>query len=214
MEITMSTTDCENVPTKQKILNGALSLFSAKGFSETSIRDIAAEVGITTGTIYGHFASKDEILTSMLNDYIEFSKNMFHSQDLMEVLKKNPTGQGVSDCIVECTSVLTENSYYLSLFHLVHQEQHRNESFGRYLLVRFEDTKDYIARIIDVLKELNVISAQVNAEYWGVTIFSLLYTLSNLMAITNSQNLPGYSYSDIADILTYVFDVMINTYDT
>ena len=45
--------------TRQRIETAALKLFAANGVAGTSIRDIAAEVGVTEGALYRHFASKD-----------------------------------------------------------------------------------------------------------------------------------------------------------
>ena len=48
----------------------AASLFKAKGFSRTTVRDIAANVGIQSGSIFHHFKNKEEILLSVMNDTI------------------------------------------------------------------------------------------------------------------------------------------------
>lgn len=48
----------------------AASLFKAKGFSRTTVRDIAAKVGIQSGSIFHHFKNKEQILQSVMNDSI------------------------------------------------------------------------------------------------------------------------------------------------
>ena len=45
---------------KQKIKNTSISLFEQKGFAETSIQDIVDSLGVTKGTFYYYFASKEE----------------------------------------------------------------------------------------------------------------------------------------------------------
>ncbi|NLK28746.1 MAG: helix-turn-helix transcriptional regulator, partial [Clostridiales bacterium] len=47
--------------TKGKIMDAGLKLFSRKGFSITSIKDIAQAAGISTGLIYRHFSTKEEL---------------------------------------------------------------------------------------------------------------------------------------------------------
>jgi AcrR family transcriptional regulator len=47
------------------ILDEAAKLFSARGYDSTSMRDIAAAVGMLPGSIYYHFPSKDEILATI-----------------------------------------------------------------------------------------------------------------------------------------------------
>jgi len=57
--------------TKEKILEASLRLFSEKGIRETTIKDIAKEVGITEGAIYRHFKSKEEIVLGLFSSYSE-----------------------------------------------------------------------------------------------------------------------------------------------
>ena len=43
-----------------------IGLIATRGYSATSIRDIASATGISTGTLLHHFRSKDELLTATL----------------------------------------------------------------------------------------------------------------------------------------------------
>jgi AcrR family transcriptional regulator len=57
--------------TKQKIKNTALDLFSQKGFSAVSIRDICGKVGIKESTVYYHYKDKMDIFQTLLHDVQE-----------------------------------------------------------------------------------------------------------------------------------------------
>ncbi len=48
------------------ILRAAAELLAERGFHEMSLEDIAARVGIAKGTIYLHFASKDDLVVALL----------------------------------------------------------------------------------------------------------------------------------------------------
>ena len=52
---------------RTEILDAAQKLFTAKGFQATSMEDILNEVGIAKGTLYYHFASKEEILRGLIS---------------------------------------------------------------------------------------------------------------------------------------------------
>jgi len=52
--------------TRTRIETAATALFAVHGFAATSIRDIAAAAGISTGLLYRHYASKDELFDSLV----------------------------------------------------------------------------------------------------------------------------------------------------
>lgn len=55
--------------TKQRILNVALDLFSQKGFSAASIRDICKVVDIKESSVYYHFKNKLAIFDELLQHF-------------------------------------------------------------------------------------------------------------------------------------------------
>jgi AcrR family transcriptional regulator len=61
-------------PTREKILDVALDLFTDQGFDGTSMREIAERLGITKPSIYYHFASKEEILLALHMRQYEFAR--------------------------------------------------------------------------------------------------------------------------------------------
>ena len=52
---------------EQLILEAADQLFLEKGYHDTSIDDIAAQVGISKGTVYLHFASKEDLVAALFD---------------------------------------------------------------------------------------------------------------------------------------------------
>ncbi|PCJ90968.1 MAG: hypothetical protein COA50_16875 [Flavobacteriaceae bacterium] len=52
---------------KEKILTTALTLFNQRGVLEVTVRDIAKEVGISSGNLTYHFPTKNEILVALMN---------------------------------------------------------------------------------------------------------------------------------------------------
>ncbi|MCM3118028.1 TetR/AcrR family transcriptional regulator [Neobacillus sp. MER 74] len=56
---------------KGKITAQSISLFEKKGFTETSIQDIVDSLGVTKGTFYYYFSSKEELLMDIHLGYID-----------------------------------------------------------------------------------------------------------------------------------------------
>lgn len=84
----------DNRSTKQKISDAALDLFSTQGFEATSVSQIAYEVGISKASVYSHFASKQEILDSLMKENMEqyewhsiFSENGERDLDIDSVIQ-------------------------------------------------------------------------------------------------------------------------------
>ncbi|MDG4812268.1 TetR/AcrR family transcriptional regulator [Hydrogenovibrio sp. 3SP14C1] len=52
---------------KKRILNSALVLFVEKGFFNTSIPDLVAHSGVSTGSIYHAFKDKEQLATTLMD---------------------------------------------------------------------------------------------------------------------------------------------------
>ena len=61
--------------TKRKIFETSMKLFSEKGYEATSIEEITATVGVAKGTLYYHFASKEEIFNFLVEEGMKLLKN-------------------------------------------------------------------------------------------------------------------------------------------
>ncbi len=53
--------------TKQKIINTAVTLFNKKGYSVTSVQDIAEDLNVTKAALYYYITSKEEILYAIFD---------------------------------------------------------------------------------------------------------------------------------------------------
>lgn len=75
--------------TKECILETALTLFAQSGYLGTSMRDIAKELGITKGALYKHYASKQEILDSIVE---RMNKMDYERAEAYEIPETEPDG--------------------------------------------------------------------------------------------------------------------------
>lgn len=56
-----------------RILSAAAHLFRTKGYERTTVRDLAQEVGIQSGSIFHHFRTKEDILREVMIEVILFN---------------------------------------------------------------------------------------------------------------------------------------------
>lgn len=62
--------DSKSLQTKALVLDTALGMFRTKGFAKTTMRAIAAEAGVSLGSAYYYFASKDELVLELYRESV------------------------------------------------------------------------------------------------------------------------------------------------
>lgn len=96
---------------REEILDAAQELFESKGYEQTSTTDIMKKVGIAKGTLYYHFASKEEILDAMVERMGDglirraraaaSQKEIPVTERLMRVLVALNAGEGSEKAVVD-----------------------------------------------------------------------------------------------------------------
>jgi AcrR family transcriptional regulator len=61
---------------RREIIEAAAEIFHRKGYSETSVQDIAEAVGILKGSLYYYIDSKEDLLFQMLLEVHEGAKGI------------------------------------------------------------------------------------------------------------------------------------------
>lgn len=59
----------QGAKTRKKLYESAQKLFTKKDFAAVSVEDITRTAGVTKGTFYVHFESKDALIASFISDY-------------------------------------------------------------------------------------------------------------------------------------------------
>ncbi|MCR4741301.1 MAG: TetR/AcrR family transcriptional regulator [Treponema sp.] len=84
--------------TKRKIIESAKKEFLEKGFVNASLRQIAANAGLTTGAMYRHFKDKDALFCALVDNAIEVTRKAVMTADVMTHMKdKDPMGKEHED---------------------------------------------------------------------------------------------------------------------
>lgn len=75
--------------TRKKVIETMMQLMVHKDFDKLSIRDICKESGISIGTFYYHFGSKNELLEKMYKDYcLEFEERVVEKLEGLSHIEK------------------------------------------------------------------------------------------------------------------------------
>jgi AcrR family transcriptional regulator len=67
---------------KDQIMNAAEEVFSKKGFSDARMDDIAEETGLSKGTLYLYYKSKDDLIIAILERLFQREFRAFENLDL------------------------------------------------------------------------------------------------------------------------------------
>jgi AcrR family transcriptional regulator len=62
-----------------ELLQAALSLFVDKGFAATKVEDVARQAGVSKGTLFLYFSSKEELFKAVVRDKIVGQLSQFHA---------------------------------------------------------------------------------------------------------------------------------------
>ena len=198
----------EKSPTKQKIINCAVNMFAMQGYTETSVRDLATAVGLKGASIYAHFPSKNAIMEYILNDYSEHFSAAFMNKDILSILQKNPTTEGILTCM-QLAFPKDKEEFYVKVLGVLMQEQHRNPIIRKFMSEQFISyTELNIKMVIEGLIKLNIIHENTDPDYWSKICSSLIYSFASRFLLGNGDNSPDFIGKGMTDLLKNTFDIM------
>ena len=158
-------------PTSKRILDAATRVFSRDGFHRARMHAVAAEAGVAVGTIYNHFADKDDLLLSIFE--AEFEEQMA----LLEELRSTdlPVDQQVRRLLEGHFARANERR---ELSQLVLAERYTRDSRLRERLIDLQ--RAAVDRIADILRN-GMAEGWIrpcNPKVVGQALFDLIQTTS------------------------------------
>lgn len=111
--------------TKDKILKTALQLFSVKGYSATTVRDISGAMNVKQSALYNHFKNKDDILETLVRELTSSAiVTLFADKESSELHKQ---GKSLLMSIATTFKLIGFDGPNEALLKLLMQEIYRNE---------------------------------------------------------------------------------------
>jgi AcrR family transcriptional regulator len=76
---------------RAQILDAAAEVFAEKGFARATTKEVASKAGVSEGTIYNYFGSKEDLLIGLMNRLgdVQLRRMHFTSDQLAQALKQD-----------------------------------------------------------------------------------------------------------------------------
>jgi len=73
---------------RKRIIDAAYKIFYKKGYHSSTMNDVAKEVGVSKGSLYSYFKSKEELLQTTNQFSTDSFNDYFYSENSLEPLEE------------------------------------------------------------------------------------------------------------------------------
>ena len=130
--------------TKKKILEVAIELFSRKGYSDVSVRELTKEVGIKESSLYNHFKSKEAILEMIYLLFQQQNASAFPSVDILPELVKWISVEDFLWKGLENFKKTVEDPLHEKMWRILNIEQFKDQRARDIILNLYHGTIDFL----------------------------------------------------------------------
>ena len=95
-----------------RLLAAAARLFKQQGYERTTVRDLAAEIGIQSGSLFHHYRSKEDILRAVMEETIQLNTALMR---IALQQAQDPRGKVLALIRCELQSILGETGEAMSV---------------------------------------------------------------------------------------------------
>ena len=145
MENTAKPVQARSQKTKEKLLRAAVTMYAKNGYHSTTVDEIAAEAGVSTGIAYRYFRNKKDLLLSAL-EFASKEVKGIASLDSIDKLDDNTDFRKYIDTVLKGFEEIHDR------FHDIHEEleglQHTDEDVRKFFA---KVSRDMMENVIDKL---------------------------------------------------------------
>ncbi len=154
----------KNEERENRILDAAAQLITHFGFTKTTIGDIANEAGISKGTLYQHWDSKEALF-----DALVWRETWRYTDETLRLIEADANGGTITGLFKNALLALQENGFLRALLAKDHQR------IASQLLAQFED---FYPRRYEMLKGMLTQMQAVGAVREDVDIQTVAYLMN------------------------------------
>ena len=169
---------------KSRIVEAARTVFGKKGYHESTMDDVAKEVGVSKGALYSYFESKEDLLKEI---------SLQGHQTLRNILAETRACENLEAALEKVYSTITEK-YKGNLhthFEIVALSSH-DAAIRKIVFEDYQKDIDAIEAFVNEKKKQGVIRMDVNARVLA-ELFTALYlgTLAKLVMGFPDEDVRG-----------------------
>lgn len=187
---------------QRKIIETAIKLFAEKGYANTSTAEIAKIAGVSEGTIFKHYGTKDKLLLSVI---LPFAKDFIPSmaEEVLSETSKKATSfeQFLRELLKDRVAFIKENKeiFQVLIKEVIYKEELKQELFAhfkKYGLPLWEN-------IVDQFKE-----DRESIHLPTDRLFKLLFSVIGGFFITRFVLIDNFNISDddIEDTVQFIMN--------
>ncbi|MDO4545538.1 MAG: TetR/AcrR family transcriptional regulator [Bacillota bacterium] len=180
------------MPTKERIIEESLTLFSIKGFKGTSVKEIADAVGIKDSSLYKHFKSKREIFDTIVlavgKRMEETSKafglptdaNGLPGEDQFEeaaIFYEKLTLEGLQQLSRDFLTFYMTDPFMSRFWRMANIEQYQNEEiYNVFYKIYMEDSIRYQSRVFAEMSRRGILKDR-DPEVMTISFYAPIFFL-------------------------------------
>ena len=173
---------------RKRILDAARMIFLEKGYENTSMRNIAAAINYSPGTIYFHFKDKSEIFHELHKEgfriFLSQLKVLDHVKDPFERLK------AVGRAYIQFAQ---DNKDYYNLMFIVDEPEKKSHEGG------FQIAQEAINHLVSLVKECQAQGRfkGMDVEYFSFMILSSMHGICALFCKDRTTSFQNKSNEEL-----------------
>lgn len=156
--------------TRERLLDAAESLFAEGGVNATSLRNVCEKAGFSQGAFYSNFASKQDLLLSVLQRHIEREAVLLKS--LVKSASSDTLDQALEGFAEHLTEIAEQTQWSLLAIELQLQAQ-RDADFAAQSAHARNASYDALASVLDTLKTRFNLSYQLPTKQLAISLYAL-----------------------------------------
>lgn len=209
----MEQSDSQN--TRDRIVSAAIELYSSKGYAETSLREVANEVGIKVSSIYNHFPSKEAILDVVFDEYSNWMRdNSPQNEDIDDLIAGAKVEEGLTaDKLYDLmffTFPEAQSERYRKMLKILHYEAINNEKINAFMeYENIESSVVFMRNMFNRLIETGYLKP-FNASIVSSLLYSIVlaYVTLSTMGLNHMDRHGGKK--DMYDLVMYVLQLVVD----